>query len=213
MLMLLSAGFAYGQEITVQGDKKLNTDFKKYKTYGWLTNDLSDQLVAYTYEEVPVKSSANKGRKGDVKKGKNVIIYSYAFILPSSDEIINSTLTTSVESELDGRGYRKNQAAPDMYVAYKIFDQSTKIKGTAAEPVKVGSSEVRMAKDTISYALKPGTVFISLLDAKTSSVIWEGFASGISSNNDIISDQAKVKEAINLIFKKYEFRGDKYSMN
>jgi len=34
ILILLSAGFAFAQNITVQGERKLNTDFKKYKSYG-----------------------------------------------------------------------------------------------------------------------------------------------------------------------------------
>jgi hypothetical protein len=73
--------------------------------------------------------------------------------------------------------------------------------------------EIRQPQDTVTYAIKPGTLLITLIDAKTSSVVWEGFASGIVQRDELISDKIKVKEAVNLIFKKYEWRADKYAVN
>jgi len=37
--------------------------------------------------------------------------------------------------------------------------------------------------------------------------------SGVARKDDMINDSLRVKEAVNLIFKKFEFRGDRYSMN
>ncbi len=210
VLLFISAAFANAQ-ITVQGERKVNTDFKKYKSFDWLKEDQRHpQLVAYSYEEI-----YNPKNSSDKKKVTNVpiIVYSYSFVLPSSDSSINRTILQSVNSELEARGYRKESNNPDLLIAYKIFDRSTQIKGYNADPTKVIGGETYQPMDTVTYALKPGSILISLLDAKTSQVIWEGFASGITKNNDVMNDKMKIKEAINLIFKKYEFRGDKYSMN
>ncbi len=89
------------------------------------------------------------------------------------------------------------------------------LKGSARESLQLSkaNTEFRQPKDTISYNVKPGTILVSLIDAKTSEVVWEGFASGVANNHDIINDEMKIKQAINLIFTKYEWRGDKYSMN
>jgi hypothetical protein len=244
LLILLSAGGIFAQNITVQGEKKLNTDFKKYKTFTWMKdNAKTNQVIEYTYAEMvdPTLSKASKKAekkeekreeknmtKGDKKMLKNdikmgnrdkngeLVIYSYSFILPSEDSVINNAAINSVEDELEGRGYHKNDANPDLLVAYKIFDSRTQIKGFNAPPTELNgvmTDEVRQPKDTVTYALKPGTVFISLIDAKTGKMVWEGFASGVAQSNDMINDKVRVKEAINLIFKKFEFRADKYSMN
>jgi hypothetical protein len=233
-LLLLSVGFTYAQNITVQGEKKLNTDFKKYKTFGWMQPEQSGRhLIAYTYEGVAEEMIIRDTEKSSAKKSKNtgkkssttnlnrvnddnypVVVYSYSIVLPASDSILDTAITGSIEDEFEGRGYRLNQASPDLLVAYKIFDKSTRIKGYSDVPKKLTSNEeVREPQDTTSYRVQPGTLMITLVDTKTGQSVWEGFASGISMNNDVITDQVKVKEAINLIFSKYEFRADKYSAN
>ena len=213
LLMLASAGFAFAQDITVQGEKKVNTDFKKYKSFNWITNDQpGTKLVEYTYEEFVPVTTEKVDKKGKAKKNKDVVVYSYSFIVPAADSSINNAAIRSVQEELEGRGYRKDAINPDFLVAYKIFDRSTQIKGYNAPPTEAGPSEVHQPKDTVTYALKPGTVLVSLIDAKTSEVIWEGYASGVARKDDIINDRQRVKQAVNLIFKKFEFRGDKYSM-
>ena len=39
LFLLLSAGYTYAQNIIVQGEKKLNIDLAKYKTFGWMDSD------------------------------------------------------------------------------------------------------------------------------------------------------------------------------
>ena len=226
LIVLMSVGFAYGQEIVVQGEKKLNADFKKYKTYDWMdANKPHPQLIEYTYEEIIIptdaeinseknrKSSKNNKSKKEQSNNKEVIVYSYYFVLPSEDPTVNTTLTNAVEDEMGGRGYKQNPTNPDLLISYKIFDHTTKIKGYAEDAPQLNhvGTEVRPSKDTVTYALKPGTILITLIDAKTSNVVWEGFASGIVQDYDIFNDKTKIKEAINLIYKKYEWRADKYS--
>jgi hypothetical protein len=221
-LLLLSAGFAQAQNITVQGEKKLNTSFKKYKSFGWMRADKpANQVIVYSYEEFAEPTQAavssdmtRKEKKRAKKAGEDVVIYSYYYTIPSIDSTMNRTLVNTVNEEMEGRGYRKDNYNPDLLIAYKIFDRSSQIKGYNAPPTKLSDNqETHQPMDTVTYKLKPGTILITLIDAKTGSAVWEGYASGVARNDDLINDKLKVKEAINLIFKKYEFRGDKYSMN
>ena len=217
LFLLLSAGYTYAQNIIVQGEKKLNIDLAKYKTFGWMDSDKQNpHLIEYRYDEVyPVTVQKKVKGKTDVRSHqKEVVVYSYSYVVPSSDSTINRTILQATKAELEGRGYKKDDVNPDLLVAYRIYDSSTKIKGYNTEPTVLSDgSEIRQPKDTVSYTLKPGSIMISLIDTKTSDVVWEGFASGITKGNGTINDKAKIKEAINLIFKKYEWRGDKYSMN
>jgi len=80
VLLLLAAGWAQAQtqgsgqaqaqskDITVQGEKKLNTDFKNYKTYGWLKSDQQNgqgQVVEYIYmrSQLPTATSGTERAK------------------------------------------------------------------------------------------------------------------------------------------------------
>jgi hypothetical protein len=204
--LFITAGFAQTKDITVQGEKKLNTDFKKYKTYGWMNMDHQNgQVVEYIYEEqVP---NSNKR----TKKGKDeYVIYSYGFFVPSEDPAMNNTLTAAVENEMEGRGYKKS-TNPDLLLGYRILDNNSKIKGYSAPATNVQSREVHQPEDTLSYAVKGGTVFLSMVDAKTGQMVWEGFASGVAKNNGMVNDQVRLKEAANLILSKFEFRADKFT--
>ncbi len=212
-LLLVTAGFAQKSNITVQGEKKLNTDFKKYKTYGWMNTDGSNsnngQVVEYIYEE-PVANSNKRDKKN--KEGKDeYVIYSYGFYIPSEDAGMNKTLTAAVEEEMEGRGYKKS-ANPDLLLGYRILDNKSKIKGYNAPPTTVQQHEVHQPKDTLTYAIKGGTVLVSMVDAKTGQMVWEGFASGVGNATDgMMNGPSRLKEAANLIFSKYAFRADKYT--
>jgi hypothetical protein len=209
-ILLLTAVFAQAQDITVQGDRKLNTDFKNYKTYGWLNMDKQNpQVVEYVYEEkVPNSDKRRSKNKGNNKD--EYVIYSYGFFVPSEDPAVNSTLTDAVENEMEGRGYKKS-SNPDLLLSYKILDSKSKIKGYKNNPTRVPNGEVHQPADTATFAVKGGTVVLSMVDAKTDAVVWEGFASGVAKGSDTVNDKVRIKEAVNLIFSKYGFRADKYT--
>jgi hypothetical protein len=205
-LLLVTAGFAQKKEITVQGEKKLNTDFKKYKTYGWLNMDRpGGQVVQYIYEE-PVANSNKRNKNGK----DEYVVYSYGFFVPSEDQGMNKALTAAIENEMEGRGYKKS-ANPDLLLGYRILDSNSKIKGYNAPPTRVQTREVHQPKDTLTYAIVGGTIFLSMVDAKSDQMVWEGFASGVGNDKGMVDDPARLKEAANLIFSKYEFRADKYT--
>jgi len=227
-ILLGAVGLASAQTVQVKGESKLNTDFSKYKTFGWAKEDKTPQneqgFDVYTYQEwVEVPSDKNKSGKSkssSMKQDKRssqkpeVYAYSYNVIIPSSNAAINTTVTSSIEEALEGRGY-KNATNPDLIVTYRVLERKAQFKGYKNDsPTKINSGdEIRQPSDTVTYALEPGTLMIAFIDSKTSQLVWEGFASGLATDNAFTTDEAKVKQAVNLIFEKFKYRADKYGSN
>jgi len=114
-----------------------------------------------------------------------------------------------VEEALEGRGY-KNAVNPDLLVTYRVLEKKAQFKGYRNDsPTRVNTGEVRQPSDTVTYALEPGTLMIGLIDTKTSQLVWEGFASGLATDNMFTTDETKIKQAVNLIFDKFKYRADK----
>ena len=225
-LLLGAVGLASAQTVQVQGESKLNTDFSKYKTFGWAKEDKTPQseqgFDVYTYQEL-VEVPANKNSRGknksvtEKKQDKRssqkpeVYAYSYNVIIPSSDAALNTTITSSIEDALEGRGYR-NAVNPDLLVTYRVLERKAQFRGYKDDtPTRINSGEIREPSDTVTYALEPGTLMVALIDTKTSQLVWEGFASGLTNDSEFTTDETKVKQAINLIFEKYKYRADKYA--
>lgn len=214
MLVIFMASAAFAQDVTVKSKSKLNTDFSKYKTFGWAKTDPTPPSDAgydfYIYTEeyqVPVrKEKMVEGRP----RTASPYMYSYNVIIPFEDEVTNSAAREAIEGELEGRGYRANEASPDLLIAYKVLDRPANIKGYISDkPVEVsGGREVRQPEDTTAYRVEPGTLIVSLIDARTSTVVWDGFASGMMDQQAFVTDDARLKEAIHLIFEEYRHRAD-----
>ncbi len=122
-ILFLSVGFVHAQnkDITVEGEQKLNTDFEKYKTFGWLDDQKTKlRLVEYTYEEtadpsaLPATSRRDRSSASDIKKsnaGKHhkkarnrdeVTVYSYLFVVPSENPVVIDAVISKVEDEMEG---------------------------------------------------------------------------------------------------------------
>lgn len=169
---------AQAQKITVKGDRELNTDFGKYKTFYWASQ---------------VDQKLDPG----------------AYFL--NDLILKADVRDAVKHEMEGLGYRSEPMAPDLIINFRVFDKPVRIKGYESYGESYwGDQEVRVPSDTTSYAVKAGTLLISLVDRKKGNIVWQGFASGLINNNEFIKDEGKIKEAVNLIFKEYGMRATDY---
>jgi hypothetical protein len=164
---------AFTQDITIETQKQLNTDFSKFKTY-YYASQVDDKL--------------DEG---------------YFFL---NDVILKSNVRNAVDAEMQALGYKKNPSSPDLIVNFRLFESQTRIKGSQDYGNKFWGMEIRQSEDTTSYIVKPGTLFISLIDRKNSSIVWQGFASGLIDNKQFIKDETKIKEAVNRIFNKYGYR-------
>jgi hypothetical protein len=137
-------------------------------------------------------------------------IYSYNVIIPSSIDQTNTTIKEGVENELIGRGYRENESSPDLLVVYQVFDQKATLHGyEPGTPTGTMGGQVYQPSDTTSFVLEPGTLMVSLIDAKTSQMVWNGFSSGLVNNSAFTTEDADLKEAIHTIFEKFQNQADK----
>jgi len=223
LLLLITATFTQAQDVLVKGNTKLNTDFSKYKTFTWAKLDETVQPEAgyyiYTYTEehaLPVKQQKTTTKNGKTVKTTTTVTtttpytYSYNVIIPSSNALVNTAVRSALQDELEARGYRQNDAGADLLVSYRVLERRAKIKGYINDtPTLVGSTEVRQPSDTTTHILEPGTLLISLIDIKTSEVLWDGFASGLIRDNLFITDETRIKEAVHLIMEEFKYRGDR----
>jgi hypothetical protein len=129
-----------------------------------------------------------------------------------NDLVFKGQIRDAVNSELMGLGYKQTDDNPDLVVNFRVFDQATRIRGTEDYGTGYwGTDNYRSISDTTSYEVEPGTLMISLVDKKTGSMVWHGFASGLIDNNAFIKDEGKIREAVNLIFDEYGLRAREYS--
>ena len=119
----------------------------------------------------------------------------------------NELIKTSVKQELQAKGYQQGDDNADLVISYQVLERKTRVKGFINDnPTMVGGEEVRETQDTTTYTLEPGTLMVSLIDRKSSEVVWDGFASGVVKGSSFISDEAKVKEIVHLIFEEFKHR-------
>lgn len=179
MLLSLTTGLTFAQSIVIDADKKLNTDFSKYKTYAW-ASQVSDRLEPGLY-----------------------------FL---NDLALKERIRNAVGYELDGRGYNYAPKSADLLVNFRVFDQPTTIKGfTGYGTTYFGSTEVREPEDVTTFNVKPGSLIINLVDTKTGQVVWRGLASGLTNKNAFDRRNNKIREAVTLLFDKFNYRADNYS--
>ncbi|MCK8491201.1 DUF4136 domain-containing protein [Spirosoma sp. RP8] len=128
-----------------------------------------------------------------------------------NDLVLKKQIREAVGFAMDGRGYKFNRQAPDLIVNFRVFDKPTTIKGyTSAGSDYFSSNEVQALGDEQDIKVEAGTILINLIDTKTDQAVWQGLASGLTSNNGFDRQQGKIREAINLIFNKYPYRADKF---
>lgn len=177
-LSMLAVGLTQAQTITVDADKKLNTDFSKYKTYTW-ASQVDNRLDEGLY-----------------------------FL---NDLALKERIRNAVGYELDGRGYEFTRQSPDLLVNFRVFDKPATIKGyTGYGTTYFGNNEVRGSEDATTFEVKPGSLIVNMIDAKTGQVVWRGLASGLTTNNGFDRQRNKIREATTLLFDKYSYRADKY---
>lgn len=126
-----------------------------------------------------------------------------------SDLVLKERIRNAVGYEMDSRGYRKASQSPDILVNFRVFQQPTTIKGyTGYGTTYWGTQEVREPEDTTSFQVERGTVIINLIDTKTGTMVWRGFASGLMDGNVFNKREDKIKEAVHLIYEEYPVRAD-----
>jgi len=72
---------------------------------------------------------------------------------------------------------------------------------------------MREPADTTTFQVEKGTLLISLPDRVKGSVVWQGFASGLTRRNGFDWSDNRIKEAVHLIFEEFNPRADNIQSN
>ena len=221
-LALIATVTAWAQDAV--GNSQVNVDFSKFKSFTWAQSDVTavgpDGYNIYYYEF----DAAPKNQKGhkDQKKAKNKsakavreqYAYSYTVIIPAKDESVNAIIRDAISNELEGRGYAEAAASGDLIVSYHVLENRATIHGyNNDDPIEAGGKQVRTPSDTATFSLEPGTLMVSLIDAKTSQMVWNGFTRNMNVNDAFVTDEVKLKQAVHNIFQQFNYSADKAQKN
>ncbi len=178
-MMLFSCTSAKAPVVGKNAD--VSADFKSIKSYSWsraIDNIPNDQLFI--------------GPNG-------VLIF--------NNESGRKMIKDAIQYELDSRGYKMNGGEGDVLVSFLVLEQPRSLRTTNGY-VTVASGEKVRTEDNVSYAdVKPGTLIINFIDAKTNRQIWQGFASGIL-QADQMRDESKVRQAVSSIFSEFKYNNN-----
>ncbi|MEJ6981284.1 DUF4136 domain-containing protein [Pedobacter sp. P351] len=182
-IISLSAMFtgctATSPRVIVGSDFKLGEPIKQFKTYSWSSS----------IDNIPTNE---------------------VFIGPHGVYIFNNVSTRSqikdaIQYELSGRGFKMDSSNPDMIVNYLVFEKEGELRTYNGYQVVNGLDSVRTEDNVARVTVKPGTLYITISGAKNEDVVWQGYASGILSSR-LIKDPAKVKAAVQQIFKEFKYK-------
>ena len=162
-------------------EKDKDTDLSKYRTFSWLDSD---------------------------HKGKS----------SRANDLVEQNVREAVNKELEEEGWREVRNNPDVFLSYDILvERTTK---TSNNPVysqpysrvyynpltrrwgRIIYPSQFLGYDNESYAVKEGTVTISMIDSRTDKTIWQGWTTDeVNSNN---MTKKEIRNSVKTIFKKFD---------
>ncbi|MCU0446293.1 MAG: DUF4136 domain-containing protein [Microscillaceae bacterium] len=152
-----------------------------------------DYVVGYDYSY-----------QGNFKKYKT-----YAFMKHAADPLTAQN-APKIEEEIKFRmkllGYEYSDNKPDLFIIFKIFEDNFKFKGYSQPELKnwiATEDTTSLNYSPVRYELNNGTLLILMNDRKRRTTAWQGYASGIRSETQAIS-QRVLKSSIISIFDQYE---------
>jgi len=175
-------------------------------------------------DDIEINSTAMKGI--DFKQ-----YTSYAW-LPFVDSImtneydkqsLDQQITTAINTELQSRGLKNDDAAPQLYVMYAIM--LDREQGYVTEPVygkpnvgigmgfgrggwhgmSVGvSSPSVVGSETKQVTYRKGALIVDVIDAKTEQTVWRGTASRKKEDKgELVNAKLVIEEVVPKMFKKF----------
>lgn len=178
LVCLVSYVFSNAQ-VKVGADKSFKTSLNDLKTYAWSAN----------IDQIP---------QDQIFVGINGV---YVF----NNESTRSKIKEAVEYELNAKGFKKDESNPDLLILFSVTEQPGTLRTyNGYQMINNGLDSTRTPENVQNTNIDPGTLIINILDAKTSMVAWQGYASGIL-KPDMVNDNVKVREAVSSIFKEFQF--------
>jgi hypothetical protein len=129
-----------------------------------------------------------------------------------NDIVLKTDIKDAVREELEARGYRQESTSADIIVNFRVFDEPVVLSGYEGYGAAYwGDVEFQVPADSANTELDAGTLIISIIDRRAGRLVWQGFASGLMENNKFVKDEGKIRNAVNLVFEKYNYRASEYT--
>lgn len=123
------------------------------------------------------------------------------------DIALKNTIREEIAREMQAKGYTLDTRDPDLLVNFRVFEEATQMPGYEEQTLYWQNDEVReMDRTTIN--LDKGSLVIHLVDTEQDEVIWKGYASGILEKDKFDRDRQSIATAVDMIFDRYQYRGD-----
>src|SRR6185437_6870126 len=175
--------FVSAQQVKVGADNSFKQSVNGFQTFGW-------------------SSEINQIPKANL------------FITPNGDYVFNNESTRNrikkaIKFELNAKGFKETDNNPDMLVLFRITENpGTLHTFNGYKMYNEGLDSTRTPTNIETVKVKPGTLLINIVDAKSGKVAWQGYASGILKPSMVNSD-VKVREAVAAIFSDFHFHAKK----
>ncbi len=133
---------------------------------------------------------------------------SYNFLECEIDtSFICSEIQDAIRRQMKARGYKltsNNDGNPGLLVSYGIIRDQVQYKGYFQPSIErwVNKYDREDTYKPQTYNFGNGMILVSLLDAKTSQLVWRGYASGVL-NNKIAKPTNYYRSVVRSIFDQY----------
>ena len=119
----------------------------------------------------------------------------YALIGPYETLVFNNRssqkmIKESVELQMKAKGFALDNSDPDMLINFTVLEEDTEL-GPRSNSIEM-------------VPVEAGTVIINLIDSKSGTQIWQGYASG-ALNPDDIKNMSSVETKVGAIFEEFDF--------
>jgi hypothetical protein len=153
--------------------------------------------------------------QSDFKKYKNFAVINRVAVDRDSS-MANPVISREIEDRMRLQGYKSVQKKPNLLVFHKIYYDDLLFQGFRQPEmeawVKAEVNEEEDAKyDPTKYDLKKGTLLIQMVDSRNHHVVWQGYASGLFSENSPKGSKF-FRKAVRSIFDQYRAFAEGYLM-
>jgi Domain of unknown function (DUF4136) len=129
--------------------------------------------------------------QNDIERNNNPLYY---------NELTDKRIKAVAETQLKLKGLSLSNSNPDAVFHYHIVvDDKFSV---SSDPYGLyGRYWSRMGNNVVSY--KEGTLIIDMMDSKTNSLIWRGYAVSVIQESDAEIKEEMIQKAVTKIFEQY----------
>lgn len=182
-IIAVAASMVVGCSAPVHVEKDDNIDFSKYRTFAWVDKDgagtrdrnSSNDLMERRFKEAVTKALDKQGFRQDNRRPDVVISYDVLVernVRRESDPVYSQPFTRTFYNPYTRRFY--NVYYPSQFMGY----------------------------DDYSRPVREGTVTITVTDARTDRVVWQGWTTDEVNSRNLTSKE--INSAVKSIFRKFD---------